>query len=262
MRALLPALRRSRAGRVVNIASTEGSGATIFGAAYTAAKRASVGLTRAMAVELGSQGNITCNCIQPGPVRTGMTGPIPERQKRLFARRLVPLRRLAPRVAAEGVVQRRRVHAERERALADRARGAALLGAARAAHVSGGAASAAAGRHFRLLESPQNARSESARRQVGRIPARTNRRSSAEEKEEGEEGRQEKHNTKKEKNRPGGPGVLLFEVRGPVHPLFAFPFCIYLCFFYFFSKVNSSSTAFIFSCRSAMSASLFSKTRS
>ena len=53
------------------------------GAAYTAAKHASVGLTRAMAVELGSQGNITCNCIQPGPVRTGMTGPIPERQKDL-----------------------------------------------------------------------------------------------------------------------------------------------------------------------------------
>ena len=105
VRALLPALRRSRAGRVVNIASTEGSGATIFGAAYTAAKHASVGLTRAMAVELGSQGNITCNCIQPGPVRTGMTGPIPERQKRLFARRLVPLRRYGePREIAQMVL--------------------------------------------------------------------------------------------------------------------------------------------------------------
>ena len=51
-----------------------------------------VGLTRAMAVELGQTG-VTFNCICPGPIRTGMTAPIPDEAKEKFARRRVPLRR-------------------------------------------------------------------------------------------------------------------------------------------------------------------------
>jgi 3-oxoacyl-[acyl-carrier protein] reductase len=92
IRACLPHLARDAAGRIVNIASTEGLGATAMASPYTASKHGVVGLTRALAVELGSQG-VTVNCVCPGPIRTGMTAPIPDDAKRKFARRRVPLRR-------------------------------------------------------------------------------------------------------------------------------------------------------------------------
>jgi 3-oxoacyl-[acyl-carrier protein] reductase len=92
IRACLPYLKARGEGRVVNVASTEGLGATAFMSPYTASKHGVVGLTRSLAVELGSQG-VTVNCICPGPIHTGMTAPIPEEAKRKFARRRVPLRR-------------------------------------------------------------------------------------------------------------------------------------------------------------------------
>jgi 3-oxoacyl-[acyl-carrier protein] reductase len=70
-------------------------------AADVAAKHGVVGLTKAMAVELGSQG-VTVNCICPGPIRTGMTAAIPERAKEQYAKRLSPVRRYAE---AEEVAQ-------------------------------------------------------------------------------------------------------------------------------------------------------------
>jgi 3-oxoacyl-[acyl-carrier protein] reductase len=92
VRACLPALLRNRSGRVVNIASTEGLGATPFLSPYTASKHGVVGLTRSLACELGPQG-VTVNCICPGPIRTAMTEPIPDDAKEKFAHRRVPLRR-------------------------------------------------------------------------------------------------------------------------------------------------------------------------
>lgn len=94
IRAALPALRDSDSPRIVNIASTEGLGATRFGSPYTAAKHAVIGLTRSLAVELGSEG-ITVNCVCPGPINTAMTKEIPDEQKQIFARRRVALRRYA-----------------------------------------------------------------------------------------------------------------------------------------------------------------------
>ncbi len=104
IRAALPWLRRAEHPRIVNIASTEGLGATRFGSPYTAAKTGVIGLTRSLAVEFGSAG-ITVNCICPGPIRTGMTEAIPEADKREYARRRVALRRYAePEEVAHGTL--------------------------------------------------------------------------------------------------------------------------------------------------------------
>jgi 3-oxoacyl-[acyl-carrier protein] reductase len=92
LRLCLPDLAREGRGRVVNIASTEGLGATAYISPYTASKHGVIGLTRALAVELGARG-VTVNCVCPGPIRTGMTAGIPDEHKERFARRRVPLRR-------------------------------------------------------------------------------------------------------------------------------------------------------------------------
>ena len=88
----------------MNIASTEGLGATAFASPYTASKHGVIGLTRALAVELGSQG-VTVNCVCPGPIHTGMTAMIPDEAKTKFARRRVPLRRYGePEEVAHGIL--------------------------------------------------------------------------------------------------------------------------------------------------------------
>lgn len=92
VRAALPHLRKSDAARIVNIASTEGLGATPSDSPYVVAKTGVIGLTHALAVDLGPEG-ITVNCICPGPIRTGLTESIPEEHKTIFAKRRTALKR-------------------------------------------------------------------------------------------------------------------------------------------------------------------------
>jgi 3-oxoacyl-[acyl-carrier protein] reductase len=94
VRAALPWLRKAPAPRIINVASTEALGATSYNSPYVAAKHASLGLTRALATELGKEG-ITVNCVCPGPVHTGITELIPDQDKQLYARRRTALRRYA-----------------------------------------------------------------------------------------------------------------------------------------------------------------------
>jgi 3-oxoacyl-[acyl-carrier protein] reductase len=92
VRAALPYLQAKQAGRVINIASTEGIVATAGLPAYTATKHGVIGLTKSLAVELGRTG-VTVNCVCPGSILTGMTAGIPEERRDEYARRKVALRR-------------------------------------------------------------------------------------------------------------------------------------------------------------------------
>jgi NAD(P)-dependent dehydrogenase (short-subunit alcohol dehydrogenase family) len=71
-RAILPLMRQARWGRVVSIASVASKAGAPYLAAYTASKHALLGLTRAVAAEVASQG-ITVNAVCPGYVDTPMT---------------------------------------------------------------------------------------------------------------------------------------------------------------------------------------------
>lgn len=70
-RLVLPAMRRQRHGRIVNVASTTGHTGVYDGdAAYAAAKAGLLGLTRAAALEAAADG-ITVNAVAPGWIDTG-----------------------------------------------------------------------------------------------------------------------------------------------------------------------------------------------
>ncbi|HVY18387.1 MAG TPA: SDR family oxidoreductase [Rhodopila sp.] len=69
-RAVVPGMKRTGGGRIVNISSGAGVQASLTGIqAYCSAKHAVVGLTRQLAHELGAF-NITVNSVAPGLVRT------------------------------------------------------------------------------------------------------------------------------------------------------------------------------------------------
>lgn len=69
-RAVLPAMRRARFGRIVNVASISGPVMAYTGdVAYHAAKAGMLGLTRASALDVASSG-ITINAVAPGWIAT------------------------------------------------------------------------------------------------------------------------------------------------------------------------------------------------
>ena len=76
-RAVVPAMKERRWGRIINISSMAGLGVSKTGIqAYASAKAAQIGFTRQMAHELGPFG-ITVNCIAPGFI---LSNPATERQ--------------------------------------------------------------------------------------------------------------------------------------------------------------------------------------
>jgi NAD(P)-dependent dehydrogenase (short-subunit alcohol dehydrogenase family) len=72
MRAVVPMMVDAKWGRVVNVASIAAKAGAPYIAAYAASKHALLGLTRAVAAEVGARG-VTVNAVCPGYVDTEMT---------------------------------------------------------------------------------------------------------------------------------------------------------------------------------------------
>lgn len=70
-RAALPEMIRRKQGTIINISSMWGEVGASCEVAYSAAKAGVIGLTKALAKEVGPSG-ITVNCIAPGAIRTPM----------------------------------------------------------------------------------------------------------------------------------------------------------------------------------------------
>ena len=97
-RAVLPAMRRNRYGRIINISSQLAHKGGAGMAHYAAAKAGILGLTRSLSYEVADD-NITVNAICPGPLDTDMKLP-PEwaakKQNELVVKRQGKVEEIAP----------------------------------------------------------------------------------------------------------------------------------------------------------------------
>ena len=78
--ALLSAMLRNRWGRIINITSVVGETGQIGQVNYASSKAGLIGMTRALAREVGSRG-ITVNAVAPGYIETPMTAVLDPKQR-------------------------------------------------------------------------------------------------------------------------------------------------------------------------------------
>ncbi len=76
-KAVLPAMIREGRGNLIFLSSMWGEVGGSCEAVYSASKAALIGLTKALAKEVGPSG-IRVNCVSPGVIRTPMTAPLGE----------------------------------------------------------------------------------------------------------------------------------------------------------------------------------------
>lgn len=99
-RAVLRAMMKARAGRIISIASVVGAMGNAGQTNYSAAKAGIMGFTKSLAREVGSR-NITVNCVAPGFIDTDMTRALPDAQRQALLSH-IPLGRLG---SAEDIAQ-------------------------------------------------------------------------------------------------------------------------------------------------------------
>jgi 3-oxoacyl-[acyl-carrier protein] reductase len=88
----ISSMLKQRWGRIINITSIFGQMGQAGQANYAASKAGLIGLTMAVARELGSR-SITCNAVSPGFIQTAMTAELPEELKQ-NALKMIPLGRI------------------------------------------------------------------------------------------------------------------------------------------------------------------------
>jgi 3-oxoacyl-[acyl-carrier protein] reductase len=88
----ISSMLKQRWGRIINVASIFGQMGQAGQANYAASKAGLIGLTMAVARELGSR-SITCNAVAPGFIETAMTTELPEDLKQ-NALKMIPLGRI------------------------------------------------------------------------------------------------------------------------------------------------------------------------
>lgn len=100
--AALPDMIRRKAGKIITLSSMWGQVGASCEVAYSAAKAGVIGLTKALAKEVGPSG-ITVNCVAPGVIETEMNGLLTQETKDILAEE-TPLERMGtPRDVAEAI---------------------------------------------------------------------------------------------------------------------------------------------------------------
>jgi 3-oxoacyl-[acyl-carrier protein] reductase len=89
---VLQAMMRERWGRIINISSVVGESGNAGQANYVASKAGLIGLTKAIAQEMGSR-NITVNAVAPGFIETDMSAAVRNKAGDLI-KKIIPMKRV------------------------------------------------------------------------------------------------------------------------------------------------------------------------
>jgi len=106
IKAFLPKMMELKSGRVIMISSTSGKLPAAMNADYAASKHGVIGLTKALALEMGVLGlgaAITANAICPGPTATPMMDTITEHVRPLLNE---PTEKIHARIVEKSIQQR------------------------------------------------------------------------------------------------------------------------------------------------------------
>ena len=99
---VIPSMLKQRWGRIINVTSVFGQMGQAGQANYAASKAGLIGLTMAIAREVGSR-NITCNAVAPGFIETPMTDVLSDEFKQNAVKQ-IPLGRVGTTVDIAGAV--------------------------------------------------------------------------------------------------------------------------------------------------------------
>jgi len=100
---VIGAMLRQRWGRIINVTSVFGQTGQAGQANYAASKAGLIGLTMAIAREVGSR-NITCNAVAPGFIETAMTAALSDDMKQTGLK-MIPLGRIGTPEDVAGAVR-------------------------------------------------------------------------------------------------------------------------------------------------------------